>query len=179
MNFNPFLTTRSLDSSKGSSGMCPALCVEIGSGSGCVITYLAKQLTDSRGRDGNNNLLIPPSTCQFIATDINPDACELTLQTSKCNNVCVDVVRTRFTRGIDGLLGNVDVLIFNPPYVPTDDLSDEEAGKREMDGCGLSVSWAGGVDGREVIDEFLPLIQVVFDTLALLLSNLTTFIHLL
>lgn len=25
-----------------------------------------------------------------------------------------------------------------------------------MEGCGISVSWAGGKDGREVIDRFMP-----------------------
>ena len=46
----------------------------------------------------------------------------------------------------------MDILLFNPPYVPTE--SDEVCG------TGIEASWAGGVDGREVIDRFIPLLNV-------------------
>ena len=39
-------------------------------------------------------------------------------------------------------------MIFNPPYVVTP--------PEEMEGHGISVSWAGGKDGRVVIDRFMP-----------------------
>lgn len=46
------------------------------------------------------------------------------------------------------LNGKVDLLIFNPPYVPTD--SDE------LGHCDLRAAWAGGKDGMEVTGRFLP-----------------------
>jgi len=48
--------------------------------------------------------------------------------------------------------GKVDVLIFNPPYVPTD--ADEY--KRAIQLRDISAAWAGGMDGREVLDRLLP-----------------------
>ena len=46
----------------------------------------------------------------------------------------------------------IDVIIFNPPYVPT---PPEEVGSH-----GIEASWAGGDDGREVIDKFIPVMNV-------------------
>ena len=66
----------------------------------------------------------------------------------------MDVIRTHLLSGLETRArGQVDVLLFNPPYVPTPD--------EEVSGCGIEASWAGGEDGRKVIDAFLPKIKVV------------------
>eukprot|EP01041_Mallomonas_annulata_P011836 gene11836-24816_t len=118
----------------------PKICLEIGSGSGCVITFLNLML------QGSN--LEPIS---YFATDINPNAALATKRTSISNNSYVEVICTDFVSGLkDHLLQAVDVLIFNPPYVPTP--------ANEVGGNSISAAWAGGPDGRVVIDRFLPLI---------------------
>eukprot|EP01135_Chromosphaera_perkinsii_P012235 Nk52_evm6s2622 gene=Nk52_evmTU6s2622 len=127
----------------------PSLCVEIGSGSGCVTTFLCQH--------------VPDLYC--IASDVNVYANQCTLRTAKQNNVqeSVDVVNTDLLNGIKGRLsGKVDVVLFNPPYVVTE---SEEVwhGKIDMENMDfsdpeLTWSWAGGIDGREVIDRAIPAI---------------------
>eukprot|EP01134_Creolimax_fragrantissima_P003349 CFRG3349T1 len=115
----------------------PKIGLEVGSGSGCVITFLATVL-------GKND-------CRFYATDLNEKAAIATQKTGLANGVPIEVIRTDLVDGLlDRLRGQVDVLLFNPPYVPTP--SDE------VGSVGIEASWAGGVDGREVTDRLLPLI---------------------
>lgn len=50
----------------------------------------------------------------------------------------------------------VDILVFNPPYVPT---YDEEMDAAQHD-AGISGSWAGGADGMQVTDALLRQVDV-------------------
>jgi release factor glutamine methyltransferase len=54
------------------------------------------------------------------------------------------------------LKGNVDVLIFNPPYVPTDQQEASEATKNRR----IESSWAGGLQGMSVTNRLLPQVEV-------------------
>jgi release factor glutamine methyltransferase len=129
----------------------PLVTVEIGSGSGIAISSLAKYLNyQSHG---------------FFAIDINDHACKATQKTATVNNVNVDVINmdllTAFKRNA------VDLLIFNPPYVPTshDDENDllehkkfyDQDAEKEFDKSDkmLIKSWAGGRDGCEIIYRLL------------------------
>ncbi|CAG2173304.1 unnamed protein product [Oppiella nova] len=76
----------------------PLVCVEVGCGSGAVITSLAK------------------------ATDFNGKALSTTRKCGSVNGVegCVQLVRTDLTQAIESRLSHsIDLLLFNPPYVPT------------------------------------------------------------
>lgn len=90
----------------------------------------------------------------FFTTDINPHACDTTKQTGIKNGVDrIEPIQTSLVNGfLPRLEGLVDVLCFNPPYVVT---TPEEVGSH-----GIEASWAGGIDGRQVIDEFLPFVPV-------------------
>lgn len=50
----------------------------------------------------------------------------------------------------------VDILIFNPPYVPT---YDDEADDAQQ-GASIQGAWAGGKDGMQVTDILLDQVEV-------------------
>ncbi|RZC32503.1 Snapin Pallidin, Methyltransf 26, and/or MTS domain containing protein [Asbolus verrucosus] len=108
----------------------PKFAVEIGSGSGVVIAALEAILENS---------------CAYFATDINPEACAATANTSLLNGACVDCVNMDLLGGFKRNL--FDLILFNPPYVVTE--------SEEIAGFGLNRAWAGGVNGREITDRLL------------------------
>lgn len=112
----------------------PKLCLELGCGSGYVITSLALIL----GKEGH-----------YIATDINPHAVRVTRETLEAHGVHAEVITTNIASGLEKrLAGLVDVIVVNPPYVPT---PEDEVGRE-----GIASAWAGGENGRAVIDKILP-----------------------
>ena len=122
----------------------PALVVELGTGSG----YIAC----------SNALLARAYGCAghtfTRASDVNPNAVATARATFEAHDVPTDAYDV--SRGdlldphADAIAANggIDVLLFNPPYVVT---PSEEVGVG-----GITASWAGGVDGREVLDRLLP-----------------------
>lgn len=114
----------------------PRLCVEVGCGSGCVVTHLCK--------------LLPAHSALVLAGDVNHDALLATSATARQNGVAVQAVRMDLLCAMRP--GLVDVLVFNPPYVPTSEEELEHALKH----ADISAAWAGGPRGRLVLDRLLP-----------------------
>jgi release factor glutamine methyltransferase len=77
----------------------------------------------------------------LIQVSVNPVICDL-----------VGSLRPRLFRSID-------VLIFNPPYVPTE---EEEALDAQAEGD-IAGAWAGGFDGMAVTNRLLDDLDVSFD----------------
>ncbi|XP_044133180.1 methyltransferase N6AMT1 [Bufo gargarizans] len=122
------------------------ICLEIGCGSGVVSAFVAS--------------LIGPKAW-YLCTDINPTAAFCTMETALANTVLIDPVVTDMVSGLlPRLQGLIDLLLFNPPYVVTP--SEEVGGK------GIEAAWAGGKNGREVIDRFLPLVPKLLSSKGLL-----------
>lgn len=117
----------------------PRICVEIGCGTGSVSVLLYKLFEKMKW------------VCPyFLLTDVNKRAADIAHSTCLHNGLeHFDVIQTDLLSGLeDRLAGKVDVLIFNPPYVPT---PSSEVGKTD-----ITAAWAGGRRGREVIDRVLP-----------------------
>lgn len=115
----------------------PLVCVEVGCGSGAVITFLAK--------------LLGGSTAFYLCSDVNSNATSVTAKTGEQNGILLNPIVTDLVSALASRLeGFVDVLLFNPPYVVT---PNEEVG-----GKGIEASWAGGERGRKVMDRIFPLV---------------------
>ena len=117
--------------------------IEIGTGSGIVTAAMMRDAPEHR----------------YAATDISPHA----VACAKANRV--PVIRADL---FSGIRCRFDLIIFNPPYLPT-------APDEQVDGW-LDHAWNGGDDGRAVIDRFLgqaPAFLADGGTILLLLSSLT------
>ncbi|XP_031776738.1 methyltransferase N6AMT1 [Nasonia vitripennis] len=115
----------------------PAMCLEIGIGSGVVITALAMALQKY-------------CFSYFLGIDINPQACKVTRKTCAINKVDIETVQMDLLSSM--CRKNIfDIIIFNPPYVVTEPLE-------VLDDRFISKTWAGGHKGRQVMDRLFPLI---------------------
>ena len=89
-----------------------------------------------------------------MCTDINVKAADITQRTGRQNGVTLNPISMDLAGALlPRLQNNIDVLLFNPPYVVT---PSQEVGSK-----GIEASWAGGTDGREVIDRFLPQVPLL------------------
>ncbi|VVA89729.1 unnamed protein product [Arabis nemorensis] len=119
----------------------PKICMEIGCGSGYVITSLIRLLGDE----------VPG--VHYLATDTNPIAARVTTETLEAHGVDADVICTDIASCVEKrLAGSVDVIVVNPPYVPT---PEYEVGIE-----GIASAWAGGENGLTVIDKILRKVSV-------------------
>lgn len=119
--------------------------LEIGGGSGVPSVFFRMQWNEL-----NTTTTLSPRAIHSIVTDVNPYALQATMQTAAANGI--DIQEASFqtiqcdlaSDLLPAQAGKVDVILFNPPYVPT---PDEEVG-----GTGIEASWAGGIRGRRVVD---------------------------
>ncbi|KAI0706066.1 S-adenosyl-L-methionine-dependent methyltransferase [Cytidiella melzeri] len=125
--------------------LAPRVCLELGSGSGCVSSFIGAIL-------GAN--------CLYLASDTNPRASQCTMRTGRQNNTAVDAVIANLASPFGRRLSrSIDLLVFNPPYV----LTDEGEAVDAQSGADIAGAWAGGPSGMQVTD-------IVLDQLDKLLS---------
>ncbi|KIM48326.1 hypothetical protein M413DRAFT_16282 [Hebeloma cylindrosporum] len=115
----------------------PTICLEVGSGSGCVTSFIGG--------------ILGPSVL-YLCTDINPHACRCTYLTGVQNKVNIHVINGSLAAPLQSRLSHkIDVILFNPPYVPTtEDEANVAQSSRNIGG-----SWSGGSDGMQVTNMLL------------------------
>lgn len=117
----------------------PLIVIEVGCGTGLAITFLAKFLKVDK-------------KTKYFAVDINPHGCIATQKTAIENSVQVEVINCDLLHTIESRLErSCDIILFNAPYVVTDSV--------EIKNGLLNKAWAGGVNGREVMDRLFPSIN--------------------
>lgn len=136
------------------------LVVELGTGSGVLVAFLAA-----------HSALIFGEPILTIGVDVNWDAClatEITVRKASTEQNSASVYLGSICGDLCGPLlpKSVDVLVFNPPYVPTPDLpalpnihktNDRYEGQSHL----LSLSYAGGKDGMQTTNRLLATIPSV------------------
>ena len=143
-----------------------ALAAEVGPGSGVVSAFLLQLLSSApthqlvqppRLTVGGGSSppapppAPPPPTTLLLMVDVNPAAVSAALATcaSTCPGASVEGVVGDLLSPLRLPPGSLDVLLFNPPYVPTTD--EEQAAA----GGGAAAAWAGGADGLRVTARLL------------------------
>lgn len=156
----------------------PLLVAEIGTGSGVVLAFVT----------ANAQVIFGHADISTVGVDINIHACKATEGTvkiateeQKSKNIQCGKYLGNFLGDLAAPLmpGSVDVLIFNPPYVPTAELpaaperievGSGNNGKHEIqttfeeDSHFLELSYAGGVDGMETTDRLLESLPAVLSS---------------
>ncbi|KAL8724703.1 MAG: hypothetical protein Q9181_006711, partial [Wetmoreana brouardii] len=150
------------------------LIVEIGVGSGVILAFVTAHAKTLFGR----------SDILSLGVDINHYACRASVQTVV--STCQDAPGAGlFLTSLEGdltsaiRLGSVEMLIFNPPYVPTaevprlvdaaasavkeDDVDEGKEKALDEDSQMLSLSYAGGIDGMEVTNRLLDQLPSVLN----------------
>ncbi|CZR50559.1 related to methyltransferase S. pombe [Phialocephala subalpina] len=136
------------------------LVLEVGTGSGVVLSFL----------NAHSEVILGRPDVLTIGIDVNKFACKATEQTvivaqqeltaqNLSHGFYVGNVLGDLTSSLKA--GEVDILVFNPPYVPSPELPSLPLGEDstqtsfEDDSRLLALSYAGGVDGMETTERLL------------------------
>lgn len=124
-----------------------ALVCELGPGSGIITTFMIQ------------NKIPNKSNSLYFSVDINPWALETTINTARINgcsetNCNLECVQSNLTTSIRKR--QIDILVFNPPYVPAENVPEIPTSKENLDQW-LELALLGGKDGmvitQQVIDQ--------------------------
>lgn len=122
-------------------GECRVL--DLGTGSGAIAISIAQERT----------------VCEVHATDVSEEALDLARENAARAGKWIRFHQADLAAGLPGLEGRVDVLVSNPPYVPTATIDDLEPEVRDWD---PRAALDGGADGldfyRRIFEDCSPLL---------------------
>lgn len=131
-----------VDAARGARGAGEARVLEVGTGTGCIALSMASERPGTR----------------VVATDLSERAVALAGRNREALGLegSVEVVLCDMADGVDqGLMGTFDVLVSNPPYIPSDVLAREvPAEVRDFE---PALALDGGADGLDVFRRILGL----------------------
>jgi len=109
--------------------------LDIGTGSGCIAVALAKSLPDAK----------------VTAIDISLAALEVARRNAERHGAVIEFLHGSLLAPVAGRC--FDLIVSNPPYIPTNDISGLEPEVREGDPrCALD----GGMDGLDIYRALIP-----------------------
>lgn len=106
--------------------------LDLCSGSGCIGLALSKLLN-----------------AKVLLADISPEALEISRQNARLNNLEVEYITSNL---FDNIIGTFDIIVSNPPYIPTLDLNGLEMEVKNYD---PSIALDGGSDGLDFYREII------------------------
>jgi release factor glutamine methyltransferase len=127
--------------------------LDIGTGSGCIAVALASRL---------------PGTA-VSATDISHAALEVALRNAERHGVHIEFMAGSLFAPLAGR--RFDLIVSNPPYIPTDDIAGLQPEVRDFDPRG---ALDGGADGLNFYRSLLPEAQEHLNPSGLLLLEVGT-----
>jgi release factor glutamine methyltransferase len=104
--------------------------IDIGTGSGAILITLLAELPRAAG----------------LGTDVSPDAL-LVARSNAVRNAVAGRARFELAHALDGIDGPFDILVSNPPYIPSADVLRLEAAVRDYD---PALALDGGPDGLRI-----------------------------
>jgi release factor glutamine methyltransferase len=109
--------------------------LDIGVGSGCIAVALAKNLPDA----------------ELLGTDSSPEALALAARNATLNAVSLQLLHGSLFEPVAGEL--FDLIVSNPPYIPTADLPGLQPEVRDYEPRG---ALDGGIDGLDLYRFIIP-----------------------
>ncbi len=118
------------------SRAAPMSILDLGTGSGCILLALLTEFEDATG----------------IGMDSSPDACRVAAANAESLGLATrtEIVEASWS---DGLNGAFDLIVSNPPYIPSADIASLDAGVRDHEPV---AALDGGADGLDAYRSLIP-----------------------